>query len=495
MSTSNYNEEILYGDLAFFHTHPRHLAAVAALCGLPLPQVENCRVLEMGCGTGFNLLAMSQSLPNAQFVGVDLSEKQIQHGQQIARDIGNTRVDLRTANLTELDSTIGEFDFIIAHGLFSWVPPQVQNSILDIIQRHLSPTGIGYLSYNTYPGWNTRAILRDSMRFFAGNGSSREHIQLAKESVKHLIDTLPEKDSPYQQILRSEYASIESEADYYLLHEHLVGPNQPLSITEFSNRLTEHNLKYLCESRYGTNSFAQIGEDRTALDYVGNDLIQREQFHDLRWQRYFRQSLVVHAATQVSYTANPMNLARFWLHPRVNLVEPIQPLEQAEHDLATHEDDGSEMQIHNSMYRRILRKLHTAPGKRLSLAALHPEMVAELGADPGLQNTLRFLSKIVAKGYCEELWYLYATEPNSKTKVDEQPFACPLIRWQTQQQSDITNRLHRTTKLNDFERDLVNKLDGTKTVDQLCTNDDRDQANAALTKFTQCGILIDIFQV
>src|SRR5262245_60448117 len=188
-------DELPYEDLAFYHTHPSNLAVVAALCGLRPPPVEACRVLELGCGSGFNLLAMAQSLPAARFVGVDLSARQIDHGRALAAALGAGRVELHARSVTDLDASLGQFDYVIAHGLFSRVPEPVRAAVLDACRRHLAPNGVAYVSYSTYPGWHVRTILRDVLLFGApADAPPLERVRAARAALERLLGDLPDQD-------------------------------------------------------------------------------------------------------------------------------------------------------------------------------------------------------------------------------------------------------------------------------------------------------------
>src|SRR5215468_536206 len=124
-------DEVPYGDNVFTHTHPDCLAAVGGLFGLS-PPVENCRVLELGCGTGANLIPMALGLPEARFLGLDLSQRQIAHGRQVADTLGLANLDLQARSILDLDTGVGRFDYIVCHGVYSWVPSEVQDRILAV---------------------------------------------------------------------------------------------------------------------------------------------------------------------------------------------------------------------------------------------------------------------------------------------------------------------------------------------------------------------------
>jgi tRNA G46 methylase TrmB len=87
-AAQNPYDTIQYPSLAFTHTHPDRLAAMAILHGLSPAPVENCRVLEIGCSDGGNLIPMAYAIPAAEFVGFDLAQAPIERGQARIRELG-----------------------------------------------------------------------------------------------------------------------------------------------------------------------------------------------------------------------------------------------------------------------------------------------------------------------------------------------------------------------------------------------------------------------
>src|SRR6516165_1854731 len=88
-------DELPYESYPFVFTHPDTLATAAILFGLNPPPVEACRVLELGCASGGNLLPMAEALPGSHFVGLDLSARQIDAGRQVAATVRLDNLDLR----------------------------------------------------------------------------------------------------------------------------------------------------------------------------------------------------------------------------------------------------------------------------------------------------------------------------------------------------------------------------------------------------------------
>src|SRR5262245_28858455 len=118
-------DDVPYPSLPSRRTHPAHLAAIGRLRGLAPPPVRRCRVLELGCAAGGNLLPMAADLPDSTFVGVDVSARQVEAGQRALGQLGLTNIELRRLNLLEAGDELGTFDYILCHGVYSWVPRPV----------------------------------------------------------------------------------------------------------------------------------------------------------------------------------------------------------------------------------------------------------------------------------------------------------------------------------------------------------------------------------
>ena len=143
-------------------------------------------------------------------------------------------IELKALSIADLDSSYGQFDYIICHGVFSWVPPPIQEKILWVCRNLLSPSGVAYISYNTYPGWHLRKIVRDLMKYHAARfDDPATKVQQARSIVSFMAKASAGLDSNLSRILAEEAEDLTEAADYYLFHEHLEDYNQPLYFHEF----------------------------------------------------------------------------------------------------------------------------------------------------------------------------------------------------------------------------------------------------------------------
>jgi SAM-dependent methyltransferase len=233
--TSNSYDEVPYDSHPFVQTHPDRLATVATLFGLRPQPIEQCRVLELGCAAGGNIVPIADELRESEFVGIDLSRRQIEDGKQLVEKLGLTNVDLRHASIMDVDESYGKFDYVICHGVFSWVPNAVQDKIFEICSQQMKPQGVAYISYNTYPGWHMRGMIRDMMRYHAERFSTAKiRTRQARALLDFLAQSVKQPESAYTRLLQQELSTLRNQADHYLVHEHLEEVNAPLYFHQFA---------------------------------------------------------------------------------------------------------------------------------------------------------------------------------------------------------------------------------------------------------------------
>lgn len=290
-------DEVPYTSHPFPQTAPERLAAIAHLFGLDAPEVSTARVLELGCSSGGNLIPLAVRYPLVRAVGLDLSGVQISQGQQLAADLGLSNLELRQADLAAIDTvSLGQFDYIICHGVYSWVPEHVQDAILRICKHNLAPTGIAYVSYNTYPGWKAKEIVRDAM-MLRGNprNTPGERLSFARGMIDFL-QQVARKDSVLAKTLEESAPLLRNSQDYYLLHEYLETFNAPCYFQQLLDRAGVHGLAYLAEAEPSAMFISNYGNEiaEPLLKECGHSQVLLEQYLDFVVNRTFRQTLLVH---------------------------------------------------------------------------------------------------------------------------------------------------------------------------------------------------------
>ncbi|MGA2501953.1 MAG: class I SAM-dependent methyltransferase, partial [Tepidisphaeraceae bacterium] len=251
-------ERTPYAAGSHWETHPDSMAGVAAILGIASPEVRGCRVLEIGCATGGNMLPPAVVLPGAKFVGIDLSPRQIEMARRVAEALELSNVELHALDLMDFPADAGQFGYVICHGVYSWVPEPVRRKIVELCARHLSPRGIAYISFNTYPGWHLRGIARDMMAFHAGRFETpQQKITEARRMMAIAAEAVSDRDSLFAKIVADEAREIVDQLDYYVLHEHLDEINRPFHFHEFERQLEEYGLTYLSESPLGSSAWGR----------------------------------------------------------------------------------------------------------------------------------------------------------------------------------------------------------------------------------------------
>ena len=301
--------ELGYKSMPFPYTTPATLEAYAALVGISAPNPKNARVLELGATYGGNIISQALFNPDATFVGIELSQEQVEKGNEVIANAGLTNVSLIQSDIASIGSEIGTFDYIIAHGVYSWVDDGVKDALLRLIDEHLAEDGIAYVSYNTYPGWHTMEEVRQLMMF-----SNRDKAQFNhKEKVLHgktigsivgsqilKYDNLKERNSKFLGALRS----VMQKDEYYVGHDHLEPNNDPVYFYQFNDHLGAHNLAYLCDADLTLSMVRSFDADiADTLDKLApNDHVAQEQYLDFMLDTTFRKSIICKAKHAESVT-------------------------------------------------------------------------------------------------------------------------------------------------------------------------------------------------
>ncbi|TDR31721.1 methyltransferase regulatory domain-containing protein [Hydromonas duriensis] len=278
-------------------THPAHLAAIAELSNIQAPDVYTARVLELGCAAGGNIIPLSFYYPNMTLVGVDNSKTHIEKGQRIIREMGLTNVQLHCMNIADITPSLGQFDYIIVHGVYSWVPPEIQDQILRVVQENLSEHGVAFISYNVYPGWKIHEISRDAMQFHARYAETiEEQVQQGRDFMQFLNSLAP-KDSMYKNMFEKEAQRAKAADSDYIAHEYFEENNLPCYFIDFINHAHANNLTYLGDSNFISMFAHEFSLDtQELLHKASNDQqLELEQYLDFIKNRSFRQTLLCHA--------------------------------------------------------------------------------------------------------------------------------------------------------------------------------------------------------
>ncbi|MCI0705359.1 MAG: class I SAM-dependent methyltransferase [Planctomycetia bacterium] len=458
-------DEVPYESHPYPQTHPGRLSAVATLFGLAPPAVESVRVLELGCASGGNLIPMAASFPQASFVGIDLSSRQVADGQEQVEKLGLSNIELRHASILDVDDSFGSFDYILCHGVFSWVPTPVQEKIFAICAKHLTPNGIAYISYNTYPGWHMRGMIRDMMRFHAMKFvSPADRTRQARALLDFLADSARPDNGLFPAMLKSELEAIRPQADHYLFHDHLEEVNDPLYFHQFIERAGKHALRYLGEARVNTMLASSFGPDvEKALKLLATDQIQTEQYLDFLRNRTFRETLLVHGRNTPSWQIRPERVSRLFVASGAVPAEGGTVEARSETAVKYRSPSGVTLSTTRPLLKAAMQVLSEAWPATVPFNELLGRSRELCGSTEPIEIDARGLSGGLVDSYLgSDLVELHGAPISACRTPSEKPVAFGPARVRAELGRPISTRRHELARLSDLERHLLPLLDGTR---------------------------------
>ena len=458
-------DEVVYDTRPRPGTHPDALATLARLLGLQPAPIERCRVLELGCGTGGNLLSLAEAMPETEWVGIDLSPRQIDTGRQVVAALGLKNLHLEARSILDVDESMGTFDYIVCHGVYSWVPDNVRDKILAIARDRLAPHGVAYVSYNTYPGWHMRAPLREMLRFHVGGTEdATQQIEQAKLFTRFLADNVLAPEGVWGQIVKSEAELVLGEADYYLFHEHLEADNHPVYFYEFIQNAQKHGLQFLGEPGTQNNLSSFPAPVQEALRKICPDLLHVEQYLDFLKGQAFRTTLLVHDDAPLDRAPKPDIIESF------RIVGRSKPT-SAKPDIASQTPEEFENDQNGTvtsgmpLVKAALVILYETWPRHHSFDELWSAVCARLSGVANqwpAEQGRALLARSLVNLYQANLVGLHTYLPPFALAPGRRPKATPLARLQARTGAGVTNRRHRQVDLSSFDRAVLDRLDGTR---------------------------------
>lgn len=462
-------DTVPYQSKPFAQSAPEQLAVMAKLFGLTPPDFRNARVLELGCSAGGNLIPLAAKYPGVKAVGLDISKVEIDHGNEVIKKAGITNCELKALDIVKAQSEIkGQFDFIVCHGVFSWVPEPVRHAILDVIRDHLSPTGVAYVSYNVYPGWKTREVIREMMMFHASNRPTpAEKLQQAKAILEYTKNISAEQ-STYGKLLRDEAAQVGRAEDYYLYHEYLEIENNPMYFRDFIGLAGARKLAYLGEAGLSDMAPQRLGKDisDTLGMLSGGNILATEQYMDFFTNRTFRQTLLVHEAqaAKINRGLGPKSMREFAVSTTL-FPDPEFKVTAGQLPLAQYKDNfGRSLGVNGALSLELIKVLVEAKPGSIHFAKIVDKLKATVpglaaNADEAIHDAIgmelmNLLVQNVIKLSLEEL---------VSPAISAKPKAYALARAQAELgQNWATNLVHQPVGISPAHRSVLALLDGTR---------------------------------
>ncbi len=317
MSEQTSYDAVEYPAATYPTTHPAHLAALARLHGLSAPDPRTCRVLEIAGGDGLNLAAMAAGLPEAHFISFDLSREAVGRGQTLVAQAGLGNVEVVVGDLLDwAENATGTYDYVIAHGLYAWVPEAVRGAMWRLIDKVLSPEGIAFVSYNALPGGYLRMAVRDMMRHAAHGLEGEARIAKARE-VLRAFSAPRENERVVLQALRKVAEPMLGKNDGSLYHDELEKEYAPQSLTQVVEAAGQHNLAFLNDA---VPKMVGDGMPGQAMDDAA--VVAAAQASDYEVAAFFHQSLFVRNGRSAARTLDATAFAELLASARLERTGP-----------------------------------------------------------------------------------------------------------------------------------------------------------------------------
>jgi SAM-dependent methyltransferase len=455
-------------------------------------------VLELGCGDGGNLLSLAQALPGASFVGIDAAAGAITRGSELARAAGLRNVQLLCLDLEALPEGAelgegGSFDYILSHGVYSWIPPRARVGLLAGVRRHMAVEGVAYVSYNAYPGSYLRDMARDILGYHVMNISDPQAKLAAARELMQTIVAI-ETPSPYAQVLREHLERMLRYSTALLFHDDLAEISTPFYFYEFIEHAHHHQLTFLSEADLFESQMRDVPDSTSRLmEELPDDVLVREQYLDFFKNRMFRQTLLCHIDTPVTRQLDEKQINYFAVCSQARAQEKDGEGGTGEGEREKNREGDSEtfttpegeeqssaaetfvtpegfsMTTSEPLVRAAMHALAQAWPAALDFPALLAHATDAAGPQAPADTVAARLRTVLLQAYLARIVMLQGTPPPLEAEPGERPLASPLARAQSAAGLPVVSSLlHANARLEgELEPRLLALLDGTRDLRTL----------------------------
>lgn len=469
-------DEVPYSSYPFAQTSPDLLQGIGSLFGLKAPSPSKARILEIGCASGNNIISIAARYPESTCIGIDYAIRQIELGQQQLSALGLKNIELKHLSVMDIDKSFGQFDYIICHGVLSWVPPEVQDKILEVCGNNLSKDGIAYISYNTLPGWNSVRSAREMMMYHTTMfNTPAEKAAGARQILKFIGDSArTNNNTPLAQVIDRELEILNNQPDYYLLHEHLEENNYQFYFHQFMAMATKNNLQYLAETSLEKMFSGNFPTEIAQVLATSNDIVRTEQYMDYIYDRRFRSTLLCHADRILHRNLNADEIIDGYLLNRFTFPAEFDTIDMANPG-TWHFPTAAGLTLTTSdpVALSLLKQLKASGGETINIRKLIKLTTESLKKNkhPAVKRPEQELQSSFCQMLMRYLFtggiYYYLEPLPYTTQVSAKPATSGLARAQAQTQNWISSQRQEHITISTFDNKLIPLLDGTSTVASL----------------------------
>jgi SAM-dependent methyltransferase/methyltransferase-like protein len=457
-----------FESLASPERHIDRVYTVARLRGVAVAHPANCRVLEIGCGRGTNVIPQAIRYPNSEFIGIDIDTDAI-HSASIIID----KLDIKNCRCLNIgvedfvNKSFEKFDYVICHGLFAWADSLVRKAILDICSKGLNSTGVALVSYNTLPGWYMRGILAhyvqvdDDPSLSVDQRLERVHLHFDNLAAK---DNAPELEDEPQDALTKEIKACRLQSDGFLWHEILNRNSRGFYVRQIADLFLEHGLIFIGDSlpsRMRCWRYDELALESDLPDFTNQSasFIEKEQQLDHSFPIPFRSSLFSKVVPFQEGDSDFESIYQMYVSSHLvpfaempDLVSNKQEIFCAPNSVST--------EVEVPIVKAALVRLRGAWPAAVFFDELYDHAVALSGASE--ESDRQVLARELQKFYFANMIDLHPEALPCINKLSEQPCADAFAREQARTSSWVTTTRHEYHPIDRLEAQLLDLLDGSR---------------------------------
>jgi methyltransferase-like protein len=442
---------------------------------------------------------MAVGLPRSEFVGIDLAPVPVRTARSMIAELGIENIRCEIMDLLDSGPELGKFDYIIAHGFYSWVPPAVREKLLALCGDSLTSNGIAFISYNTYPGGHIRQASREMMRFHnAHNKGVDDPVRHGIEFLQFLLDSMS-AESLCKTILRSEVQRLTTRHPNSVYHDDLGTVCTPFYFADFVRSANQFGLQFLSEAMLGDMIDPPVEANvlQRLEQFAGEDVIALQQYLDFILNRGFRRTLLCRLNVSLDRTHLPEALTRLSV---ASSLRRTGKRSSAGYEFSSFHGGGTYVTKNDIMLATLAHLEEIWPR-----AAPFPELLDHTirNVDPSLRHSAeKNLAPNLLRVAAHSLVDLRTHTPALVQQVSARPVASPLVRFQCRAGSRVTTIFHHELDISDERvRWLIQMLDGSRdhaaVADALLRRypdldgkDVRAHLNSMLLALHRTGILV-----
>jgi 2-polyprenyl-3-methyl-5-hydroxy-6-metoxy-1,4-benzoquinol methylase/methyltransferase-like protein len=461
-------DQVPYRSQAWPESRPEFLATLGFLYGFPRLEIGKARILELGCGDGGNLIPLAVAYPDSTLVGIDISSEQIKLAKQASKHLNLRNLSLEAQRFSDLSTDTTKFDIIIAHGILSWVAPEVQLQVLKLCQQLLADQGLVFLSYNALPGWHGEQAIRDNLLMLTQKTDpSLAKVKQGLHYLEFMRDHAMESDSVYQTVLKTVSQRVEqSPGIHFFAHEYLSSENHAYYFTDFVEKIKPYGLKVLCHAEHSPPDLENLDADLLSeLSTMARDSTELQQYADFFTNKRFHQHILCHDSVKTSFHVNPVKITELWI------TSSLQPASNQAHGTFV-TPHGQKLEITHDFYISFFNKLAERWPSPTRFHDIFTQCVAEnpTTSPEHLRQELEELCELLLQCFYGNIVSLSLNAPPYQAKAGERPCVSALVRQDVANDQPTTNLLHQSLYVDDpLLKEVFQKLDGTHDRQSLLT--------------------------